>query len=239
MEALGRREQAVSPEAAGASVVQHCAHVGSSGTSRQTKAVPIPLARMNVRPPSCTFLSWRMWPISASAASAPPGMLESRVGKPGRCEMTLGARRRLRRGQCSSRADSFMASTQPMADALAMGQAVAVAGRGFQRMAEGMTEIEQRTVARLAFVAGNDRRLHGAAMRHRVAERARVARERSFAVRFQPGEKLGVAEKTVFDDLGIAREKFALREACRARRCRRSPRAADETCRPDSCRARC
>ncbi len=41
---------------------------------------------------------------------------------------------------------------------LAVEQAVGEAGRGFQRMAEGVAEIEQRALAGLALVADDDRR---------------------------------------------------------------------------------
>ena len=50
----------------------------------------------------------------------------------------------------------------PTADALAMEQPVGKTGRGLQRMAEGVAEIEQRALAGLALVARHDRGLGAA-----------------------------------------------------------------------------
>ena len=58
---------------------------------------------------------------------------------------------------------------------LAVQQPVGIAGRGLERMAEGMAEVEERAVALLGLVAGDDLGLHLAGAPHRVLPRAGVA----------------------------------------------------------------
>ena len=67
-------------------------------------------------------------------------------------------------------------------DAFAVEQAIGKAGRGFQRVAEGVTEIEQCALAVLAFVAHHDRRLGAAGGGDGVLARA-AADEEDFHAR--------------------------------------------------------
>ena len=92
-----------------------------------------------------------------------------------------------------------------------MEQPVGKAGRGFQRMAEGVAEIEQRAFAGLALVARHDRGLGAAGGRDRVFARG-AALEDVGVIGFQPGEKRLVAEHAVFGDFGIAGAKLARRQ---------------------------
>ena len=82
----------------------------------------------------------------------------------------------------------------------------------FKRMAEGVAEIEQRPLALLALVGGDDRGLHAAAGHHGVPERLGLERAQRIALAFAPGEEFGVADQPVFDGLGIAGEQFAPRQ---------------------------
>ena len=80
--------------------------------------------------------------------------------------------------QWPSRADSAGGEAKADADRLAMQQPAAIAAFGFQRMAEGMAEVEQGAAALgafLAFVAGDHRGLQPAAFQHRMHQRRRVA----------------------------------------------------------------
>ena len=56
-------------------------------------------------------------------------------------------------------------------NAFAVKQPVGEAGRGFERMAEGVAEIEQRALAVLALVARNDRSLGAAGSCDRMLAR--------------------------------------------------------------------
>ena len=96
-------------------------------------------------------------------------------------------------------------------DALAMEQAVGKAGRRFQRMAEGVAEIEQRALAGLALVAGDDRGLGAAGGRDRMLARG-AAGEDVGVVLLQPGEERLVAEHAVFRHFGIAGAELARRQ---------------------------
>ena len=78
-----------------------------------------------------------------------------------------------------------------------MQQPVGKAGGGFQRMAEGVAEIEQGALAILALVARHDRSLVAAAHGDGVFARG-TAGENIFPVGLEPGEKIDVAEKSVF-----------------------------------------
>ncbi len=71
-------------------------------------------------------------------------------------------------------------------NAFAVEQAIGKAGRGLQRMAEGMAEIEQRALAVLALVAGDDRGLGAAGGRDGMLAR-RTAGEDVGMIGFEPG----------------------------------------------------
>ncbi len=78
-------------------------------------------------------------------------------------------------------------------------------------MAESVAEIEQRALAGLALVARDDAGLAAAADRDGVLAR-RAAGKHILPVGLQPGEERGIAEQTVFGDLGIAGAEFAFRQ---------------------------
>ena len=92
-----------------------------------------------------------------------------------------------------------------------MQQAVAVAGRGLQRVSEGMAKVQQGAVALLGFVALDDIGLHAHRMAHRRLTCAPVASRQRRTVRFEPCEIVRVAQQPVFDDLAIAGQKIARR----------------------------
>ena len=96
-------------------------------------------------------------------------------------------------------------------DAFAMEQPVGEPGRGFQRMAEGMAEIEQCAFAGLALVARHDRGLGPAGRRDGVLARGAAGKDIGL-IGFQPREESFVAEHAVFGDLGIAGAKLARRQ---------------------------
>jgi hypothetical protein len=93
--------------------------------------------------------------------------------------------------------------------ALAMQQPVGIARRGLQRVAEGVAEVQKRTVALLGLVAGHDVGLHLHRPADRLGAQRRVARGQRRAVRLQPVEKRRIAQKPVFRDLAIAGQEIA------------------------------
>ena len=117
-----------------------------------------------------------------------------------------------------------------------MEQAIGKAGRRFQRVAEGVAEIEQRALAGLALVARDDRGLGAAGGGDRVLAR-RAAGEDVGVIGFQPGEEGLVAEHAIFGDFGVAGAELARRQRVEHAMCRRSPAPADETRRAGSCPA--
>ena len=96
-------------------------------------------------------------------------------------------------------------------DRLAMEEPVGKSRRCLQRMGEGVAEVEERAVAGLALVAGNDRGLHPAARRDGMLAR-RAAGEHVLLVGIEPGEETGVAEQSIFDDFRIAGTKLPRRQ---------------------------
>ncbi len=96
-------------------------------------------------------------------------------------------------------------------DGLAVQQPVGIAGEGFQRMAEGVTEIEQRAPAALLALVGDDDLGLGAGARlHGVAALAVVTGEHIAPILLEPGEEGRIAEEPVFRHLGIAGAELAL-----------------------------
>jgi hypothetical protein len=93
-------------------------------------------------------------------------------------------------------------------DGFAMQQAFGIAGRGFQRVREGMAEVEERALAGFAFVAADDQSL-GATARGNRFDAFIAALENGLPVLFQPGEKLLVVNEAVFRDFGIAGAELA------------------------------
>ncbi len=92
-----------------------------------------------------------------------------------------------------------------------MEQPVGKAGRGLQRMAEGMTEIEQCALAGLALVARHDRGLGAARGGDGVLARS-AACENIGVIGLEPGEERFVAQHAVFGDFGIAGAELARRQ---------------------------
>ena len=163
----------------------------------------MPLARMKVSAPRLTFLSWAMACISVSAAIGSPGMSAMRVGRP--TAARWAATRRVsswrdqaapgREGEGEHHADRHR---------LAVEQAVGIAGGGFQRVAEGVAEIEQGAgAALLALVGGDDCGLAAAGDGDRLVA-LRPAGDDGAPVLLQPGEECGVVDQAVFGHLGIA-----------------------------------
>ena len=96
-------------------------------------------------------------------------------------------------------------------DALAMEQPVGKPGGGFQRMAERVAEIEQRSLAVLAFVARDDRRLGAARGGDGVFAR-RAAGKDLGVVGFEPGEERRVTQHAVLGNLGIPGAELTWRQ---------------------------
>ena len=95
-------------------------------------------------------------------------------------------------------------------DRLAMEQALGEAGFSLERVAEGVTEVEERAAAaRLALVLRDDRRLHAATVRDGMDLRGAVSGKERGAVALAPREEIRVAEQAVFHDLCIAGAHFA------------------------------
>ena len=122
---------------------------------------------------------------------------------------------------------------------LAMQQPAGIAGRGFQRMAECVAEIEERAHAGFGFVLGDDARLGQAARVDGVDARLRRrrAKMRGAALLSSHSKKAASPSSAIFRDLGIAGGQFARAAACRAARCRRRRRPAGGRRRSGSCRA--
>jgi hypothetical protein len=80
-------------------------------------------------------------------------------------------------------------------------QPFAVARGRFDRMAEGMAEVEQRRATRLALVLGDDLGLDLARAPDGMRERGRVAPQQLVGVRLDPVEERQVAYRAVLGDL--------------------------------------
>src|SRR5437762_9835529 len=99
-------------------------------------------------------------------------------------------------------------------------QPLLVTGGGFERVAEGVPQIQQRALAHLALVAADDRRLDLAGAADDVCERRGRAGEQLIEVRLEPTEQGRVADESVLDHLGEPRAQLARRQ----RRDRKSTR---------------
>jgi len=142
------------------------------------------------------------------------GLVAGNIGNARRqadgCKMTRDARGLFRRQQAAPGRER---ESQRHADRhrLAMQQATGKSRGRFQRMAESMAEIEQRALAAFAFVARDDIRLHPATGRHRDFARG-AAFENALPIRFQPGEESGIADQSIFGNLGITGAHLARRQ---------------------------
>src|SRR5499427_4740114 len=122
-------------------------------------------------------------------------------------KMTLHARRVSLRDH-AKRGGELRRQHHADRNAFAVEQPVGKAGCGFQRVAEGMTEIEQRTVAGFALVARHDCGLGAARGCNRVLAR-RTALEDLSVIFFQPAKEGCIAEHAVFGDFGITGTELA------------------------------
>src|SRR3546814_12526385 len=105
-----------------------------------------------------------------------------------------------------------------------MQQDIAVSCLRFERVAEGVAEVEQRALPGFTLVGGDDRRLDSAAMHDRVSAGDRIAVADRSAMPLQPDEEIRGADQAVLDDFGLSGEHLALgqgvdigRATCRAR----------------------
>ena len=183
-------------------------------TSGAITARPTASSRMKVSRPRLTFLSCAISAISASASAKPflgkSGDVLQMGRQTDRGKVMLDARR-VRSAIIPSCAENSAASTMPTDDAFAVEQPIGKSGRGFQRMAESMAEIEQRAFAGLALVARHDRRLGAARGRDGVFARG-AAGEDVGMVGLEPGEEGLVAEHAIFGDFGVAGAELARRQ---------------------------
>ena len=151
-----------------------------------------------------------------SRAALGVGQLARNVGHAARqadgAEMRLDPRRVVGAGKVEPRRKA-MRQRHADRDRLAMHQPGAVvAGRRFQRMAEGVAEIEQRAVAGLELVAGDDIGLGAAGFGDRLRPAPAPPANTSPPVPLQPGEEFRPVDQPVFGDLGIAGAEFARRQ---------------------------
>ena len=96
----------------------------------------------------------------------------------------------------------------------------AVPGPGLDGVAEGVAEIEQRALARLALVGGDDARLQLAAAPHGVGEGRAIARQQLLDVGFEPVDERSVEREAVLDHLGQARAQLAVGQRVEGRHVR-------------------
>ena len=122
-----------------------------------------------------------------------------------------------------------------------MQQPVGIAGERFERMAEGMAEIEQRAGAALLPLVGLDDGRLGAArwFRPRAGAPRLTPEKISPPILFEPGEERRIAEQPVFHHFGIARPELARAQGRQTPKCRPAPGSADGRCRSGSCLAAC
>ena len=208
-----------------ASLSARNARTSPASTLFSTKAWPMPRTRMNVSVPRLPFLSCAIRSINVSTAGTPPGT-----------SFTMGRqadRRKMRGCPCGfGRRDEpllggeFEGQRHSQRHRLAVQQPVGKAAAGFERMPEGVAEIEQRALAGFALVARNDAGLGAAADRNGVLAR-RTASEDILPVLLQPGEERSVAKQTRIWQLRHSRRGIRVSAACRATPYRQRPEPAD------------
>ena len=213
-----------------------------SSTSRLTKALPMPRARMKVSLPRLGLL------VAAHVLDQPGGVPVAAVvaadrAQPHRqadgAEMAAHALGIGRRAKAEPRR-KVEGHRHAGADRLAVQQVAAEAGLGLQRMAEGVAEIEQRAqVGGLALVGRHDARLGQAALLDGVGP---LGRRRPTAPRRRwPRTRRRSRDRRSGRTWRPRHSPPATRAAagCRARRCRPAPGAAGRRRRPGSCRGAC
>ncbi len=89
-------------------------------------------------------------------------------------------------------------------------QPLAVAQARLDRVAEGVTVVQDGAQARLLLVLADHPGLDLARAAHGVDQRFAVARQQLVQVGFEPGEEFGVGDRAVLDDLGQAGQQLAL-----------------------------
>ena len=92
-------------------------------------------------------------------------------------------------------------------------QEAAVAGGGFERVAERVAEIQYLAQAAFAFVGADDPRLDGGRARNDVGERGGIAAEHGVHAALQEFEELCISDDAVLDDFIEARAVFAVRKS--------------------------
>ena len=100
-----------------------------------------------------------------------------------------------RKAMCQHHADG---------DAFAMQQPVGIAGGLFERVAEGVAEIQQGTDASFLLVGEDEPGLGGATASDHFGAQGGVAGKQRATVFFQPEIKVGVVDQPIFHHLGIA-----------------------------------
>ena len=158
-----------------ASLALRKSRTNAGSTSFAITARPMASSRMKVSLPRLTFLSCAISAISASASVKPFLVKACDILQMGRqtdrSKVTFDAR-----GVClrdhAELCGKFRRQHHADRDALAVEQAVGEAGCRLQRMAKGVTEIEQRALAGFALVARHDRGLGAAGGRDRVLARS-------------------------------------------------------------------
>src|SRR5438105_15942672 len=96
----------------------------------------------------------------------------------------------------------------PDRDRLAVQEAVGISGGGFEGVGEGVSEIEERALARFALVAADDRSI-GAATRGDRMNALGTAREYGAPILFEPAEERRVVDQAVFGDFRVTGAEFA------------------------------
>ena len=96
-------------------------------------------------------------------------------------------------------------------DALAV-QPFAIAQARFNRVAKGVTKIQDGPQARFALVLTDDPGLDLATALNGVGQRGRVFGQQRLKVDFQPAEKRHVGNRPVFDDFAQAGAQFTVRQ---------------------------
>ena len=99
-------------------------------------------------------------------------------------------------------------------NAFAVQQPVGIPGCGLQRVAKGVTQVEERTVALLGLVTCHNIGFHLDRPMHRLQPRGRIPGSERRSIAFQPFKERRIPQKPVFHHLTIAGEEIALRQ-CR------------------------
>jgi UDP-N-acetyl-D-mannosaminuronic acid transferase (WecB/TagA/CpsF family) len=96
-------------------------------------------------------------------------------------------------------------------------QPVGKASGGFERMAEGVAEIEQRAVPGFSLVARNDAGFAATADSDGMLARVAGADKHMLPVGLEPAEEFRIPQQSEFHHLGIAGGEFALRQSVEQR----------------------